>query len=52
MLAPAAKPRNAAAWMLGPSAIGSVNGTPISIKSAPAPGMPRSNSRLVSASGS
>ena len=39
-LTPAFRPRLPAAWMIGPSAIGSVNGMPISIRSAPASGMP------------
>ena len=40
---PAFSARLPAAWMIGPSAIGSVNGMPISIRSAPAAGMPRSS---------
>src|SRR5579871_2920221 len=49
---PAAKARLPAACTIGPSAIGSVNGTPISIKSAPASGNPRSRAIDVSPSGS
>ncbi len=52
MVAPAFRPRSPAAWMVGPSAIGSVNGMPISIRSAPAPGMPCRMAVLVASSGS
>jgi hypothetical protein len=52
MVAPAFSPRWLASWMIGPSAIGSVKGTPISIRSAPAPGMPRRMAMLVAGSGS
>ena len=38
MVAPAASARTPAAWIAGPSAIGSVNGMPSSITSAPAAG--------------
>ncbi len=49
---PACRPRLAAAWMIGPSAIGSVKGMPISIRSAPAAGMPRNNAIDEASSGS
>src|ERR1700758_5060269 len=49
---PAFRARLPAAWMIGPSAIGSVNGMPISIRSAPAAGMPRNNAIEVAPSGS
>ena len=45
MRAPAASARRLAAWIAGPSAIGSVNGMPISIRSAPAAGRPASSSQ-------
>src|ERR1700733_6082105 len=51
-LTPAFRPRLPAAWMIGPSAIGSVKGIPISIRSAPAPGIPRRISIEVAWSGS
>ena len=38
---PALSARSDEAWIAGPSAIGSVNGMPISIRSAPAAGRPR-----------
>ena len=38
MVCPAASARRPAAWIAGPSAIGSVNGMPSSITSAPAAG--------------
>ena len=49
---PAANARLPEAWTIGPSAIGSVKGMPISIRSAPAPGIPRSSAAEVAASGS
>ena len=45
MRAPAASARRLAAWIDGPSAIGSVNGMPISIRSAPAAGRPAISSQ-------
>jgi len=49
---PAARERAPAACIAGPSAIGSVNGTPISSMSAPAAARRRRTARLVSKSGS
>ena len=49
---PALSARSPAAWIDGPSAIGSENGMPISIRSAPAPGKPASSAAKVAASGS
>jgi len=51
-VAPAFSPRWPASWITGPSAIGSVKGTPISMRSAPAPGRPRRMAMLVAGSGS
>ena len=51
-VAPAFRPRRPAVWMVGPSAMGSVKGIPISIRSAPAPGMPCRMAVLVARSGS
>jgi hypothetical protein len=49
---PAARERCPAAWIAGPSAIGSVKGRPSSITSTPAPGRPFAIARAVSWSGS
>src|SRR5262245_13621036 len=49
---PALRARRPAAWIAGPSAIGSVNGMPSSITSAPAPGSARRMASEVSESGS
>ncbi len=49
---PALSARNPAAWIEGPSAIGSENGMPTSMRSAPAAGNPASKRAKVSASGS
>ena len=52
MVTPAFSPRWPASCTEGPSAIGSLKGMPISIRSAPAPGRPRSRSMEVLRSGS
>ena len=49
---PAWSARRLAAWIAGPSAMGSENGMPISITSTPAAGRPLSISKNVSGSGS
>jgi hypothetical protein len=48
MVCPAFKARRPAAWIAGPSAIGSVKGMPSSITSAPAFGRPVTISSEVS----
>ena len=52
MVCPALSARRPAAWTAGPSAIGSVNGMPSSITSAPAAGSALTIASEVSASGS
>ena len=52
MFCPAASARSPAAWIAGPSAIGSVNGMPSSIRSAPACGNALTMASEVSWSGS
>ena len=52
MVAPAASARTPAAWIAGPSAIGSVNGMPSSITSAPAAGSALTIAGALAASGS
>src|SRR5271169_69970 len=49
---PCFRARWPAAWMAGPSAIGSENGMPISIRSAPAAGRPANSLAEVAGSGS
>ena len=51
-LAPRFRARCPAAWIAGPSAIGSENGMPISTRSAPAPASPWKRASEVSGSGS
>src|SRR5271163_3180298 len=50
--APAPRPRALARWLAGPSAIGSENGTPSSIRSAPRASSSSTSRRVVSRSGS